>query len=444
EIVTRGEPVITSVEDAPKVDVFLLLFPILFITGMAGVAGRGLRRVLPSIRRMGDGSAPPLYLASRRLAGASRIALLLVTATSISLGILVYASVLVSSNETTAQAKANIAVGSDVAVPVQLTKPAQYLGIDLPFQGTLVARTDDGDIQPGDIAVDTLGVDPETFPDTAFFDGSFASEDLDELVGRLEEFDGKRLTAIVVAAETEIPEGSIYVTPRYDVPIEVVATADAWPGLSADRPMLVARSDALIGVSEEAGSSVPEELISNYEVWSTGSVNEVRDGLLSSEILFNEFSIRSTQELLSTPSFLALRWTFSYLEALGILAGTIALAGMLLYLQTRQQAREVSYALARRMGLTRGDHRRAVALELGGMLIISLLIGASLALLSSLLIYSRLDPLPTVPPDPLFSVPPVLFLVLVPVIVLAALLGAWRVQRKADTANVAEVLRYAA
>ncbi|MGH2702119.1 MAG: FtsX-like permease family protein [Actinomycetota bacterium] len=444
EIVTRGEPVITSAEAAPKVDIFLLLFPILFITGMAGVAGRGLRRVLPSIRRMGDRSAPPLYLASRRLAGASRIALLLVTATSISLGILVYASVLVSSNETTAQAKANISVGSDVAVPVQLTKPEQYLGIDLPFPGSLVARTDDGDIKPGDIAVDTLGVDPETFPNTAFFDGSFASEGLDELVGRLEEFDGNRLTAIVVAAETEIPEGSIYVTPRYDVPIEVVATANAWPGLSADRPMLVARSDALIGVSEEAGSPVPEELISNYEVWSTGSVKDVRDGLLSNEILFNEFSIRSTEELLSTPSFLALRWTFSYLEALGVMAGAIALAGMLLYLQTRQQAREVSYALARRMGLTRGDHRKAVALELGGMLIVSLLIGASVALLSSLLIYSRLDPLPTVPPDPLFAIPPVLFLVLVPVIALAALLGAWRVQRKADTANVAEVLRYAA
>jgi len=444
EIVTRGEPVITSAEAAPKVDIFLLLFPILFITGMAGVAGRGLRRVLPSIRRMGDRSAPPLYLASRRLAGASRIALLLVTATSISLGILVYAGVLVSSNETTAQAKANISVGSDVAVPVQLTKPEQYRELDLPFEGTLVARTDDGDIEPGDIAVDTLGVDADTFPDTAFFDESFADGSLDELVGRLEDFDGKRLTAIVVAAESDISEGSIYVTPRYDVPIEVVATADAWPGLSADRPMLVARSDALIAVSEDAGSAVPEELISNYEVWSKGSVKVVRDGLLSDEVLFNEFSIRSTEELLSTPSFLALRWTFSYLQALGIMAGAIALAGMLLYLQTRQQAREVSYALARRMGLTRGDHRKAVALELGGMLIISLLIGASLALLSSWLVYARLDPLPTVPPDPLFSIPPVLFLVLVPVIAMAALLGAWRVQRKADTANVAEVLRYAA
>jgi sorbitol-specific phosphotransferase system component IIC len=65
-------------------------------------------------------------------------------------------------------------------------------------------------------------------------------------------------------------------------------------------------------------------------------------------------------------------------------------------------------------------------------------------LLSSWLIYARLDPLPTVPPDPLFSIPPLLFLVLVPVMAMAALLGAWRVQRKADTANVAEVLRYAA
>lgn len=443
EIVTRGEPVVSSPDGAPKVDILLLLFPILFIIGMAGVAARGLRRLLPRVRRMGDRSAPSMYLASRRLAGASRIALVLITASSISLGLLVYASILVASNEASAQAKANLSVGSDVSVPVQTSQPDDLLDTTFAFPYTFVTRTDDGEIQPGDREFETLGIDPETFANAAYFNPSFASEGIDELVSRLEPFDGRALTAILVAADEEVPEGAVYVTPRYDVPIEIVGTASAWPRLSADRPMLVTRYDALFDVSAASETSVPEQLISDYELWAKAPAADVEQALFLERIAFNPVSVLSTEEILASPSFLALTWTFGYLQALGVMAGAIALAGMLLYLQTRQQAREVSYALARRMGLTRSASRWAVALELGGMLVISLLIGAVLALASSWLVYARLDPLPTLPPGPLFAVPPLLFVILIALISLASLLGAWRVQRKADTAKVSEVLRYA-
>jgi putative ABC transport system permease protein len=207
--------------------------------------------------------------------------------------------------------------------------------------------------------------------------------------------------------------------------------------------MLVTLYDALFDVSTASESSVSEQVITNYELWAQAPAADVEQALLDERINFNPVSVQSTAEILASPSFLALSWTFGYLQALGVVAGAIALAGMLLYLQTRQQAREVSYALARRMGLTRSAHRWAVALELGGMLVISLLIGAFLALASSWLVYGRLDPLPTIPPEPLFAVQPLLFVILIALISLAALLGAWRVQRKADTAKVSEVLRYA-
>ena len=444
EIVTRGQPLVSRAGEVPTVDIFLLLFPILFITGMSGAVVRGLRRALPRIRRFGDSSSSALYLATRRLSGAPVIALLLITASSIALGVLVYASVLASSNEATAVAKANVTVGSDVASAVFVNDPEGAADLQLDFPGTLVSRFEDGDIQPGDVAVDTLGIDPGTFAGAAFFDPSFASESLDEMVGALDEFEGGALSAIVVGAEDEIPEGSVYVTPRFDVPLEIVATADAWPGLSSDRPLLVTRSDALFAASAASGSSIPEDIIAEYELWGKTATHSLIEGARRNGLIIEETSVRSAQEVLDTPAFLALRWTFSYLRALGVVAGSIALAGLLLYLQTRQQAREVSYALARRMGLSRAAHRRAVALELAGMLFVSLLIGASLALFSAWLIHARLDPLPTVPPDPLFAVPPELLTILVPVILLAALGGAWRVQRRADSANVAEVLRYAA
>jgi putative ABC transport system permease protein len=444
EIVTRGEPLVSRAGEVPTVDIFLLLFPILFITGMSGVVVRAIRRALPRLRSFGDRAGPARYLATRRLAGAPVIALLLITASSIALGVLVYASVLASSNEATAVAKAHVSVGSDVASTVFIDDPERYSDVDLGFPGTLVARFGDGDIQPGDLAVDTLAIDPDSFIRTAFFDSSFASESLDELVGRLEEYDGERLTVIVVGHQEAIPDGSVYVTPRFDVAIEVVGTASAWPTLEEDRPLVVTRNDALFAASAAAGSSISEAIIAEFELWGETTPDSLVDGARANDMIIHGESVRSSEEVLDTPAFLALRWTFSYLRALGIMAGAIALAGLLLYLQTRQQAREVSYALARRMGLSRSAHRRAVALELGGMLAISLAIGSVLALASAWLIHSRLDPLPGVPPDPLFDVPSQLLTVLVPVIAVAALAGAWRVQRRADTAKVGEVLRYAA
>src|SRR5439155_20100499 len=56
-----------------KVDVLVLLFPILFVAGAAGLAARLLRRVLPGLRTTGRSWSPAAYLAARRLAGAPRI-----------------------------------------------------------------------------------------------------------------------------------------------------------------------------------------------------------------------------------------------------------------------------------------------------------------------------------------------------------------------------------
>jgi putative ABC transport system permease protein len=438
EITTRRAAIVDTPDGPPEIDIFVLLFPILFIAGFAGVASRALQRTLPALRRLGDRTGPGLYLATRRLAGAPKIALLLVTASAISLGALVYSAVLVASNEATARAKANVQVGGESMVPISSDEP---LDESLPFDATLVVRKDDTEVEPGGIKVDTLGVDPASFQDVAFFDASFAGESLEELVDRLRSFNGETLSAIVVGVDLQ--DGSVVATPTWDAPLEIVGTADTWPGMSSGRPMIVTRRDALFEAAEAAGSSIPERLIVARELWAEAPLDEVLSEIRKTNLIFNPSSALSTEEILSGPSFLALSWTFEYLQALGIATGFIALIGMLLYLQTRQQAREVSYALARRMGLRRGAHRWAIAVELGAMLGVSLVVGGLLAVVASLLVYGRLDPLPDVPPDPLFRIPPEVILVLVPAIVVAALVGAWRVQRKADTANVAEVLRYA-
>jgi putative ABC transport system permease protein len=144
-----------------------------------------------------------------------------------------------------------------------------------------------------------------------------------------------------------------------------------------------------------------------------------------------------------TPAFLAVSWTFSMLQALGVLAGLVALAGLVLYLQARQRGRLVAYALARRMGLSRGAHLRSVALELVAMLLFGFALGTALALATAALVHRRLDPMPEIPPGLRLQLPgAVLGLTLLGVAV-AALAGALLVQRGADRAKVAEVMRLA-
>jgi putative ABC transport system permease protein len=153
-------------------------------------------------------------------------------------------------------------------------------------------------------------------------------------------------------------------------------------------------------------------------------------------------TVTTAADVMRTPAFLAVSWTFRLLSALGALAGAVALVGLVLYGQARQRDRVVAYALTRRMGLSRGAHRRSVLWELVGLLLFALILGAGLAVVASLAVYRRLDPLPDLPPTPRL-LPGVLLGATLLGVLLAALTGAFLVQRAADRANVAEVMRLA-
>jgi putative ABC transport system permease protein len=154
-------------------------------------------------------------------------------------------------------------------------------------------------------------------------------------------------------------------------------------------------------------------------------------------------SVSTAADTMRTPAFLAVSWTFRLLSALGALAGAVALAGLVLYAQARQRGRVVAYALSRRMGLSRGAHRRSVLWELAGMLVFAFLLGAALAVIASALVYRSLDPMPELPPDPGLDLPGAVLGASLAGILLAAVAGAFLAQRAADRANVAEVMRLA-
>jgi hypothetical protein len=77
------------------------------------------------------------------------------------------------------------------------------------------------------------------------------------------------------------------------------------------------------------------------------------------------------------------------------------------------------------------------------MLLFSFALGTALALATAALVYRRLDPMPEVPPGLRLQLPGAMLGLTLLGVAVAALAGALLVQRGADRAKVAEVMRLA-
>jgi putative ABC transport system permease protein len=431
-VVRGGEPLIGDNGEV-TIDRLLLLFPLLLLAGGAGVFVRLLRRVMPRLRGVSANGSPALYLSSRRLAGAPRTAGVLITASALGLGMLAYASLLSSSIRGSADVKAHVAVGSDVAAEV--TGPADDLSIGLP--STPVTVLAEVEVSPAGGSADLVGIDPRTFEEGAFWDGSLGAS-LEDVLRALER-ETDALAVVVAGGGASGAIDSVSVE-GVSIPVSVGERLEGFPGMPRSRPVVVADVARLTEALDDEGA-VLSELGPRYELWARGDPEEVRRRIESAGR--GVAVVRSVADVRDTPAFQSLAWTFGFLEALGVAAGLIALVGLVLYLQTRQRSREISYALARRMGLSPRAHRRSVAIELGGMLVTAFLVGAVLALGAALLVYRRFDPLPALPPGPVLRVPATVLAVAGATILVAAWVGSRLVQRRADRANVAEVMRAA-
>jgi hypothetical protein len=135
-------------------------------------------------------------------------------------------------------------------------------------------------------------------------------------------------------------------------------------------------------------------------------------------------------------------WTFDFLEIYAALAGAIAIGGVLLYVDTRQRQRNLSYALARRMGLLRTEHLQAGFIELAGLTLLGALSGLLAARIAARSLYGILDAVPETPPGPRWVGALDLSLVVLVIAVAVAAIGAVIAQRTADGADTSELLRH--
>ncbi|MFL5736513.1 MAG: hypothetical protein ACJ76P_04165 [Actinomycetota bacterium] len=437
EIGVRGTAPIEGTNGTVHIDRLFLLFPLLFIAGLGGLAVRVVSRLLSGSRRRSAGWPVSLYLAFRRLASAPRVALLLVTASTLAVGIPAYAGTVVATVRSAAFDKTMVAVGSDVAA-------SHGAGLILPPAGRPAALTSVVTI-PGSLSegaeegrrTNVIAIDPSTFAGAAFWDRSFSSSSLQDLLAELSRPQGSTVPMLVVNGRAS--PGATVTIAGYPIPVDVVDTPSAFPGEHAGVNLVVS-APALQQTLGSHGVTF-DSVGAAYQTWARG--NPAQATAYFKSLGISPQLIASASERLHAPDLRALSWAFGFMEVLGAVTALVALIGLVLYLQARQRGREMSFALSSRMGLSSGAHLVAVGTELLFILLTALVLGAALATAAAALVYRQLDPLPSLPPSALLRFPFALIAEISGVIALSTLAGAWIVHVRTQHANIAKVMRFA-
>ena len=423
----RGQEAVVFDGSVAQVNGLLVSFPLLFLAGAAVLVVRFIVVLLPALRRRAQSWPPAAFVAVNQLTANRVVSASLLAALCLPIAVLTYSATLTASSQRTVDSKALTSVGAERAVTTFGDLEATP-AVDA--AGTLVARYQDAFVDGADATA--LGVDPADFDTVAYWEDSFADQDLPALLAMLGE---RRDGRVPVVAAGGVPLGPITLdlgrSQPLEIDAEVVAVADVLPGRRTAEPLLL--------IDEELVDEVPQSANLRYEIWTNGdpepAATEIRE---QGARLFRVFT---TTEVFELANFLGVSWTFGYLQALAAFVGVIAIGGLLLYLETRQRKRTASYAMARRMGLSRWAHFRSLVAELGSVLVVAGIVGVGLAAAAIAMAYRRLDVDPIREPSPLLAIPWITLAAIALAAVVVGCVTAAYAQHRSDSANPAEVLR---
>lgn len=425
----RGEDAVVFDGAVAQVNGLLVTFPLLFLAGAAVLLVRLIVTVLPALRRRAQGWSPAAFVAVNQLTANRVVSASLLAALCLPIAVLTYSATLTASSQRTVDSKALVSVGAQRAVTTYGDMTATP-AVDA--AGTLVARYQDAFIDGAEASA--LGVDLGNFASVAYWEESFAEQDLETMLALLSDTTGVRIPVIaaggVPLGQTELSLGDD--SRSLVLEVDVVAIADVLPGRRSAEPLILVNDEVI-------GGRAPQSAELRYEIWTNGDPEPAADEIREQEARL--FRVFTTTEVFELANFLGVSWTFGYLQALAAFVGVIAIGGLLLYLETRQRKRTASYAMARRMGLSRLTHFRSLLVELGSVLVVAALIGAGLAAAAIAMAYRQLDVDPIREPSPLLAVPWITLAAIAAAAVVVALVTSVYAQRRTDAANPTEVLR---
>jgi putative ABC transport system permease protein len=418
--------------NAPAVPSGFLVMPLLLLLSGSVLIARLASIPLRRCRRLRLGHARMLafWLTLRRLAAAPGLAMLMVGSVAVAIGTFTYAGAMSRSQQYTLEAKASTFVGSNVAVttvnPVRM--PRSMVG-----SSTEVLTESSGTV--GTRFVGTLGINPASFARGAFWDPSYSQQSLGSLLGELTSAKSSAASVPVILAGPDAPSFASglqfpYGASTGPVHLHVIARTSTFPGQNGENPLIVMKRSDLARVDPAA----------MYEIWTKDSESAALSRLSHAGI--HSASVLAAKSELGQIEFAPIHWTFEALQALGVLIGVLAYAGLCLFLTARARARSLAYGLGRRMGVSRRTHLVSLGAEIGLLLGTALAIGISLAWVTTLLVDGLLNPLPNLPPRPLLIAPwPSIIIALVAALIGWVSFSLWT-QHVTENRSTAEVLRY--
>lgn len=421
----RDTDAIVLKDRVAQVNLLLMLYPMLFLAGASILTVRLLTLLLRPLRRRSGRWPVALYLAVSRITAAPVVSVTLLAAIAMPVAMVVYSAGLTKTSEYTVDAKAKVFTGSDSSAQSVDAVPSTP---DIDRIGTVVSRYQDVTI--GGVETTVLAVNPATLPTFAFWDDRFADgASLDSLMGKLSAPARDGTVPAIVVKWDKSPESLSL--GEQDVNLDVVAHAKVFPGLHKDQPMLVVPQQAL----GEVGDNVQRY----NEVWSTHDSREVQRVLGEHDV--RVFTTSDRDKVLDIANFVAVTWSFGYLQALAALVGLVAIGGLLLYIETRQRSRASSYAMSRRMGLSGRSHFRSMLWEMGVLVGVAAVLGTALAWIAVHTVYPKMNIDKLRPPEPLLTVPVLAVAGIAVATVVVSVLAAFYAHRSARRTDVSEVLR---
>lgn len=442
--------------DPGSVDLLVVAFPLLAVAALVGLAVRAVARVLARLSTVSDrpGRWFAGWLAARRVARLPAHALTLVTAAGMALGLFVYFSALSASTGTALEAKSAALAGAETTSKLFTTwRIEPGLPRSMPDDTTFVWR-ESATVQPGDIRVDLLAVDPASFGQGASWQPTFAGQPLREVLrsAGTSPANGSSTARVIAVGQTPdgrtLPETGQLVSGGWGgVGFEVATRPEAFPGMRENIPLVVVdarRFFPLIGPYDPTDPETqtnPVRQVFRPEIWLAGPPAAVERYLATRDTRLLDFETRA--QVAARPELLAPTWTLGYLTVLGTAIGSLALGALVVYADQRRTERAISYALARRMGMSAASNIAATGAELLALLGVAFGVGSASALAVSWAVASRIDPAPRLPPAPQVEVPLVALGSAAAVIVASSFAAAIWLQVRADRTDVAEVLRVA-
>jgi putative ABC transport system permease protein len=416
----------------------VFLYAIAFAAAVGIVVARAATLTIIWRSRSGGGTkVSARWLTLHRLASSIRLSAVFLIAAAIAVSVSVSAQALVSSLRSTVVAKAEIFVGSDVQaeMPPDASPPT-----DFSYPLTAVLRAPgavhlDDQVQP---SLQLLAIDPATFAKAAFWSDELSDAPLDQMVARLGEDHGGALPIIIANGGDLAP--STMTMDANAVPVDVVGRAVSFPGSSSQSPVIVV---SRVAAQRAFPTGFPLLRVGggSTEFWMKGPTTAVVDAVGRAD--FTPYSVLTSDEVRDIPFIAAAVNTFLTLDVLGILALLLVVVLAVGYLQVRQRPRVVAARLSSRMGVPSRLLRRALILELGGVLLGAIAVGVPTGLISAAVVVRSLDPLKSIPPPPFFDAPWVWIAVTAAALLVAAVVGGWIVDRATRRADLGEVMRVA-